>query len=384
MNKLFRKAFGILLPVLPVNPRKIFVKTNYGRGYGCNPKYIVAELLRRNLDYEIYWSVRKVGDHNDLPPEVHQVQLDSLAELYHQSTARFWVDNARKTPYGLKKKSQIYIQTWHNGTRLKRVEGDAEDKLGASYIRMAKRDSRMIDLFLSGSRAASADIRRAFWYQGPILEGGTPRNDVLFHQDRQALRQKVQAYCPGLPADAKIVMYAPTFRRDKRLDLYNLDYEGLLGAIANRFGGKWCLFLRLHPNLLDKNKDLVLPENVPAYNLTEYNDMQELLSVADVLVTDYSSSMFDFTLTERPCFLYTPDKDTYDRGTYYQLEDLPFPHAVEMAGVLSNIENFDEPAYREEVQRLNREVIGSFENGTAASQVVDYIERHTKKSRPSA
>ena len=148
-----------------------------------------------------------------------------------------------------------------------------------------------------------------------------------------------------------------------------------LEGIRNRFGDEWIIFLRLHPNIVTTGHFVSFSDNLNIFDVSLYPDMQELLAVADVLVTDYSSSMFDFGLTKRPCFLYAPDVETYasdDRGFYIQLSELPFPLYKSNEELMSGIESFDSEEYQNNLSAFY-EKYGSFEKGDASKKVVDWI-----------
>ncbi|MDR2825041.1 MAG: CDP-glycerol glycerophosphotransferase family protein, partial [Prevotellaceae bacterium] len=153
---------------------------------------------------------------------------------------------------------------------------------------------------------------------------------------------------------------------------FDFDAEKLLQTFREKFGGKWRLFVRLHPCMNDVDK-VINFNKLLMTNLTNYSDVQELLHISDILITDYSSVMFDFMLTRRPCFLFATDVDTYDRGTYIDINKLPFPLAENNRELIQNVENFDESIYLSDLQQFENYVLQSFENGTAAFKVADYI-----------
>ena len=370
--KIRRRVLWQFFCILPVRKNKIAVQSYYGGGYLCNPKYIVEELLKRGLDCEIYWTVREKGDLNKLPPELKQVKLDSAREIYEMCTSKIWIDNSRKWSYVKKKKSQFYIQTWHASMGLKKVEADAGDSLDTGYIIAAKKDSKMANLFLSGCRFQSNNFKEAFWYDGEILEAGIPRNDILFQKD-SGLKAKVCKEL-GIREEEKILLYAPTFRKDFSMDCYALDYEKIRRVLSEKFGGSWHVLVRMHPNLLTRSYSVDLGSG-GITDATRYHDMQELLSVSDVLITDYSSSSFDFSLVNKPCFLYVPDLEEYDRGTYFKVEDLPFPYALTNEDMAKKIYEFNEEEYLNDIKNFDKEFVGSFEKGQASATVADYIEK---------
>ena len=198
--------------------KKIVFSNFNGGGFGDNTRYIAEECIRRKIPYKLLWVCQK--EDCSFPPELTLVRPDTLSFVYHMSTAAFWVDNTRKLYYFKKKKSQIYIHTWHAGPGLKRIEKDAGSGLTQEYIAYAKKDSENIDLLLSNCRFWTKCFRSCFWYDGPILEKGLPKNDLYF-RNIPAIRRMVRSYY-GLPKDINLVLYVPTWREERKLHVYHL------------------------------------------------------------------------------------------------------------------------------------------------------------------
>lgn len=358
--------------VLPLKKNKIILWANSFKHYGCSPKYITEYIVRQFPErFDIVWVFEDgVEITSDLPSTVRTVRYFSLAYLKELHTAAFIICNMRTgNAYMWKKRRrQKYIQTWHSSLRLKKIEGDAATNLPQSYIDNARKDSVRTDLILSGCDFSTEIFRNSFWYDGEILKSGTPRCDIFF-DNNSMIRQKV---CSNLGIDPtkKILLYAPTFRNDKQASLNDLDFGAIEQALSRRFGKEWCIIFRFHPNITT-SYDLG-PSGIDA---TRYPDMQELLVTADVLVTDYSSCMFDMAVARKPCFLYCPDLGNYvknERGLYFNISELPFPLAQTNDELQHNIENFDTGIYNANVDDfLSR--VGSYEDGHAVERVVNYI-----------
>src|SRR5699024_3524691 len=122
-----------------------------------------------------------------------------------------------------KRKGQYYVQTWHSSLRLKQIEQDAENNLPPQYLNMAKKDSNKCDLLLSGCQFSTAIFKRAFWYDREIFEKGTPRNDVLFKNDNKKREEVMQRL--KISPHSKVLLYAPTFRENNQVDIYNLNFS---------------------------------------------------------------------------------------------------------------------------------------------------------------
>lgn len=369
------KVWGILYSVCKIQKNKIVVCSYYGADYGDNGKYIVEELLRRSGDLDIVWLLKEeLLQKNRLPKGVRGVKYRSRQSVYELQTAGVWIDNSRKT-YGWKRKGQYYIQTWHGDIGLKRIEKDVEEVLAPSYVRNAKKDSAMADAMVSGNAWFTGKIRDAFWYDGEIIKCGYPRRDILYGSQEHLQQIK---HTMGLPENAKVFFYAPTFRRNQEelgVTIYTLNWERVLAAAQTQFGGEWVGIIRLHPNISHMASMLELPPNV--FDMTLYPDMQELLAVSDICISDYSSSVFEFAVTRKPAFIYANDVADYqqDRGTYFQFSELPFAVAQNEEELVENILSFGEREYREKCDLFYNDTLGMYPEGHASAELVQIKSR---------
>lgn len=371
-KKVLRNSLWQLLSFLPKDPRKAVCQSFYGRGYSDSPRAIADELLRRG--WKVFWIVKGPAEAAALPDGIVPLVSETPRAVYHQCTAGVWVDNCRKWAYTQKRGNTRYIQTWH-GFPLKRIEGDAQDALPEDYLRAAKKDSAMCDLFLSNSAFLTEIYRRAFWYQGQVLECGFPRNDMLFAPGAQSQADEKVRKGLGLSREIRLALYAPTFRKDKGLEAYDLDYGRCLRALESRFGGKWRMLARLHPNIAEKAAQLNL-DPCQVVNASDYPDIQELYLACGALITDYSSVMFDYMNTGRPCFLYVNDLEDYrnDRNFYFDLDRLPFLRAQDNDELEAAIAGYSGEEQAERLRTFCRE-FGIREDGTAGKKTADWLEK---------
>lgn len=361
-----------------VKPKRVMCWAYSFKQYGCNPRYLTEYLLQHHPDMEIWWAFRKGVDTSAVDPRIKVVRFRTWQYYKLLATAEFLLTNARTDPYRIywhKRKGQKYLMLWHAGVALKRIERDAEAQLSYSYLCRAKNDSKVCDLMISGSAMHTELIHRAFWYDGEVLECGIPRNDVFFSKKLHAsFRVRITAMY-GIAPEDKIVLYAPTFRRSGSIEPYRIVWPEVIPVLQKMFGGeKVSVIVRLHPNLMGKvdTSSLVAYEGV--VDGTMYHDMQELMCAADMLITDYSSSMFDFSLQGKPCMLYAPDMKQYDRGYYFNLKELPYPLAESAVELKANIENFDAEAYAQKLDDFRTRRVGVKEYGNAAQQLAQWME----------
>ena len=352
----------------PVKKNKVIFSNFNGNGFGDNSRYVAEEFIRRKLPWEMYWVCEKPGC--TFPKELAIIRPNTLSFVYHMSTASVWIDNTRKLYYFKKKKNQLYIQVWHGGPGLKKVEKDAGSSLSAAYIEYAKTDAKHMDLMISNCRWCTDCYRRCFWYDGPILEKGLPKNDFYF-RDTDTVRKMVRSYYQ-LAEDTNLVLYVPTWRENRLLNVYHLDFEGCLDAFEKRFGGKWVMLVRLHPNVNPDDFDIRYTDRI--LNASRYDNVQELLAAGDAVISDYSSCGFDYIQLGRPSFLYAEDYEEMKRTKdyYFQLEELPIPLAFSNDEMIQNILDFSPEAY-EQARKPFVERIGYFDDGHASEAIVDYI-----------
>lgn len=362
----------LLFFAFKIRTNKIVVSNFYGKGYGDNPKYLVQELLNAEKNLDIVWLVKNKDD-SSIPDKVRKVKIFSIQSVYELLTANVWIDNCRKYFFYniFKKKETLYIQTWHGGVGLKKVEKAVQDNLSKSYVLSAKHDSAMVDYFLSGSKWMTENIKNNFWYNGEILQYGSPRNDMFFKN----LNFKEKIYKNyKIPLTNKILLFAPTFRKNNTCSEF-MNFDVLIFSLNKRFGGNWTILLRLHPNI--RETKLNLPKNV--INASFYEDSQELLCTADALITDYSSIMFDMMLLEKPVFIYATDIEDYaeDRNFEFDFSELPFLYAQNDSSLIQNIINFNEKSYKDNLKKFTKS-IGLSESGKASIKVSKIILEHLK------
>lgn len=376
MKELIYQFLIYIFSQLPIKKRKIFFLSYYGSQYGCNPKYLSEYMFKNCRDWIIVWGFTEPQKYH--LPGIRKVKYLSLHYFYELCTSEVFVTNYRMPEHYRKRNGQLYMQTWHSSLRLKKIEGDAEYSLPPNYVKMAKRDSLQTDVLLSGCRYSTDIFERAFWYTGSIISTGTPREDLLFLKDNMKRKEVLSNL--GISHDVHVVLYAPTFRKDNSLGNYNLDFQRVQNSLAAKFGGEWCVVLRLHPHLKNYSQKLI-EGNPTLKDATNYDDIQELLFVSDCVISDYSSLIFDFALTKRPCFLYASDLNSYlknDRALYFNIEDLPFPVSRDNDELNLQIQEFNQNVYISNICSFLQQV-GSYETGHACENVINYILENTRQ-----
>ena len=336
-----------LLRVFPIKNDKVLVRAYEGRRYDDNQKFIMEELHKLRPNIDVVW-VRRVRYNYELPSWMRAVMWQSWRWLYEYATAKIWIDDCMLPEYFVKREGQMYIETWHGGLGIKKVALDGTGAL--AKIRDNRRylkEKSLADVYISNSDHLSIIYRRAFRFYGPIWKCGYPKNDMLVRnapEDGERARREL-----GIPMNHKVLLYAPTWRlqfEEERcidMNVYDLDMRRLKRTLTEKFGGEWIMLIRFHPNLRLYAKGY--KNNYPdVMDVTDYRDMQRLLMATDVMVSDYSSCIFDAALRRIPCFTYATDFERYkyeERGAYYEMDELPFPYAKNNDEMEQNVKAFD-------------------------------------------
>lgn len=359
----------------PVQNNKIIF---YGHGcYSDHEKYITEQLLKTNKNLDIVWLMTRKS--NDVPKEVRVIyKVNWKQYVYELETAKMWIFNGLVPEYMIKREDQIYIQTKHWGSiTLKKFYLDAPSITNVSdNKKYYETNGKWIDYIITGSEIDEQSVRRGYGFNGKCLRFGSARTDAMFHQEE--IKSKVYRYF-NLDNDEKILIYAPTYRfaqgKGTNFDLgwQDLNFDLLLKTLKKKFGGKWKIFLRLHPIIRNKSIKIQRPEYV--IDVSNYEDSEELAAAADIMISDYSSIMFEPAYVLKPIFLYAPDKSTFEKNDYELLIDydsLPFPIAVTNEELAIQIKNFDEITYKENVKNF-LDQYGVQEDGHASERIVKFI-----------
>ncbi|MCH5216321.1 MAG: CDP-glycerol glycerophosphotransferase family protein [Muribaculaceae bacterium] len=372
------RIFMRMLYLFPVKKNRILFSAHEGKRYNCNPKYIFEMLYEEYGDtYEYVWCI---SDPNDIPIQykVKCVKFMSLRHLFYLATSAVVISNMVIEPFVSKRKDRIFINTWHGGGAYKKglVDTNFLPKLHCIYIAQL-RNWRIsaTDYVISGcqifsellSKQMHIDIER-------FLSIGMPRNDIFFQTEKHAAIRKQISKQYNIDNNCMFLLYAPTFRGHWRaascIDL-QFDPVKICTAIQQRFGKPAVVLYRSH--LMDKHQML---DNI--VDVSNYPDMQELLVAADILISDYSSSIWDYSFTYKPGFLYTPDLDDYKRDTdfHYPIDSWQYPHARSMDELCSAVLDYDESAAIARIKKHHND-LGSFETGNATKSICRIIHEYT-------
>ena len=356
-------------PLLPA----VLYSSFDGRQYSDSPRAVHEELRGRGTALDHVWVVK---DGQARAPEgVRTVVHGSAA--WHEALARssHIVTNTQLPEWFERKDGQFVVQTWH-GTPLKRIGMDLAGtaEANADYIASIPERSRQWNVLVTPNRFSTPHLKRSFGYQGEVLESGYPRSDRFHSPDRSKIAAQVRAEL-GIPEGKRVVLYAPTWRDDRRRGggRYELDLQFDLEEAGRTLGDSTVVLLRRHYLVTDR-----LPGAHDGFvmDVSRYPDVAELMLVSDVLVTDYSSLMFDFAQTGRPILFHVHDLEHYRdtlRGFCFDFEaTAPGPLLRDSAALVRALRDPEAAAAAHaEAYRAFRETFCDLDDGRAAARVVD-------------
>ena len=348
---------------------QVLFESFQGKVIGDNPLDIFNELKRARPDLKFLWTT---GPNTQAPEGAKGVRFASREWLDALATSKYLVNNTNWPWYFRKVTGQVYLQTWH-GTPLKRLGRQIpNNNLTKSYLDTMDREAAAWDYLISPNPFCTEVFPQAFGYSGRILETGYPRNDRLSTSsgaDRQRIRESIGVANPA----TIVVMYAPTWRDYKRSATGNWESVTFMDKDIELPEGFQMIY-RGHTNTHAAHKAEVAGR---AIDVTKYPDVTELYLAADVLITDFSSVMFDYTVTGKPIMFLAPDLERYraERGFYFDFEnEAPGPILKtdqEVLVALTKLETISSEyhaKYRAWQQKFN-----SLEDGHAAKRVVDIV-----------
>lgn len=343
-----------------------------GKKYADNPRSVSEALHRLDPSVKIVWLFHEPEKKQALLPDyVISAGWKTREGNGYLARAAAWVFNDPAPASLYRGKDQLYIQCWHGDRGFKKILLDSENVKARNEDPIVEKD--ICSLMLAGSRRGAEKLRSAFAYSGEIQTLGCPRNDALVTGDPARARATREAL--GLEEQERILLFAPTLRRAAFLtrgcqSIGEIDLPALIARLEENTGESWRCLVRAHSGV-GGLKDV--PEDGKILDVTALEDMADLLLVADLLITDYSSSAGDFILTGRPVILYQGDRADYereDRSFYFDPDDTPYAIAKDQASLLAFLDDLPGAAARNEGVRA---FYGVNETGRAAEAAAQRI-----------
>ena len=366
----FIRLYGFFLrfvfSIFPLKRNTVVFISFDGLRIACNPYYLYLYIKENDDRFNCYWVIDHRSKARNIPEDMIIIK-GSYKYFLYMHTSQFIVTNDRFSSFFRFRKDQVLINTWHGGGAFKRTFGYPKGTMKWYLDNTTKMDSNRTSIFLSSSeRWTEVIARKSFYYHGEVLRSGFPRNDVFFVDNSN--KNKHIKNSLGINEEDIIVLYAPTYRPQSQganNSIENIDVQKVKETVSKKYK-KACHFLyRGHHLMLH---DGALGECI---DVSDYPDMQELLLIADVLISDYSSCLWDFSLTYRPCFIYAPDFKQYALNPGFESDYKEWPFII----VYNNDElelaiiNFDEDSFVERA-KLYHQLYGSYDKGDASKIVL--------------
>lgn len=361
-----------LLPIylFSVKTNRVLFISYGGLQYSCNPKYITEFLLEKYADkYEIIWVFKEPEKFDYLDDKILKVKYLSLRHLYYVITSSVCITNMGFNKFFYVRKNQHFVQTWHGGGAYKR----SGDSLSKNYFQrhLDHQHDNLITDFISSSQYFSDYFIQDLNYRNNILSIGMPRNSFLLKEKNNKELQVTitKAVDEKYHHDKYYVLYAPTWRDDGTS--YELpDFSKIILILRERTQKDVVILFRSH------HFHTITDSEISDYciNVTNYPDMQELLLISNILISDYSSCIWDYSLLYRPCFLYVPDLDKYEnmRGFYTDINNWGFTVCKDKQSLDSSI-NLHDPKLCEDKIKMMHSKFGSFENEESADKLINIL-----------
>lgn len=384
VNKVAKKAFKTLFNVgshLPKNHNLIMFESFNGRQFSDNPRAIYEYLQTHHPSYKMIWSVDRRHTKQFEGKNIDYVVRFTPKWLYLMTRAKFWVTNSRFPLWFKKSENTVYLQTWH-GTPLKRLGLDMDEvhmpgTNTEKYKKNFASESAKWNYLISPNAYSTEIFKRAFGYHNDVIESGYPRNDVLVQQNNPqaiaAIKERLK-----LPADKKIILYAPTWRDNEFYSKgrYKFKLQFDMEKMKAELGDEYIILLRMH-YLVAENLDLSGYEDF-FYDYSAYEDIRDLYLLSDLLITDYSSVFFDYSILNRPMLFYVYDIDNYRdtlRGFYFDFEQTaPGPLVKTTEELIEEIKKAEsDEATSTHLYQAFTEKFVSLEDGNATERVVNEV-----------
>ena len=302
--------------IFPIQKRKIVLFNGHNKGLNGNLLEIKKAIEKKEVNARFLFYAKREMFSGGIFGKLKGVVGFFVVLPFHMATAGsiYLNDNFLPLGYCYPSKKVNIVQLWHGAGAFKKFGLSVETDEGVKK-QVIRSNARITHLFVT-SKQVVPFYKEAFGIdEDRIFVTGIPVTDVYFREDKKA--QGKESFYTAYPElrDKKILLYTPTFRRT------NEENDGIMEwfdvqKIHEILGDSWVILVKMHPKYPVNN----ITENSFCYNLTNYSQITDLYFVSDVLVTDYSSTVVEYVLLDKPVLLYAYDLKEYDRGFYRDFE----------------------------------------------------------------
>lgn len=348
----------------------IFFSSFSGKAFDDSPRALYEGMLNdpRFDDYELAWDFRN-PERYDLKRGV-KIKTDTLDYYIKLLKARLWITNvSMNRGLDFSGKHSFVFNTWH-GSAIKKIGVDVKEG-GGSF--KSKSKQKKGDVMLAQGVYDVKTFSRAYELQeNEVIPIGLPRNDELVYNNKEdiitSLKNKI-----GIPQNKKVIFYAPTYRDfikdDNKNSIFDMPFH--VEKWEEKMGEDYILLFRAHPDIA---KVLNIVENGFVKDVSSYPHVNELMLVSDLLISDYSSIFFDYSILERPmlCFCYDYDRYKVERGVYFDIrKELKCENLMEEENLINEISKLDWGERKNITIAFRNKYIESY--GDATQKSLDFL-----------
>ncbi len=348
-----------------------FFESNLARQYSGNPRYIYEKLIERFPNFIYVWAYD--GNPKNIPGNPIVVKRSSNEYYKYLAKARVIINNTT-FPIYIHREDTFYLQTWH-GTPYKLLHWDKNNEKKSNpqfYIK-----SRGWNALLSPNNYSTEKFKSAFRYDGEILELGYPANDIFYNKEKYDAKRDEVRNKLGISSDNLVYLYAPTWRDEGHLGNSKFKFNLMLNTEKFLEHAPQGSILLVRGHHMSEVTEELKHLHGSSIDVSEWDDVVEIICAADVLITDYSSIVFDWYCTKKPVLYYVPDLKHYEnklRGSYFDIHKINCGSVCETEEELYKNINVDDAPFYEEFYNI----FCSVHNGESADKVVDFLIKRKK------
>ena len=368
MKQVISKIINLIFKNFKVQKNKIIFESGRGLVDG-NVKAVYDYIVENNIDdFNCIWLVNKNTDTSPLRKKDY-VYYKTLKSYYHLATAKYWIRSQSIGSILKKKPMQVYIQLWHGNGVMKKMGYDVTDNKERPVVEHVKE----WDYYIANDKYDSSVIQSSTGYNKKIdILGMACIDSSIKKANNKKFKKELLSKLNIKQTNKKIALYAPTFRD------FDLDKEEINVPIEKLKDLKdYLILVRLHPLVREKiNKNIFKNKNI--INACEYPDCSDILAISDVLITDYSSIIYEYSPLNRPIIFYPYDYEKYVelRGGFYldYKKELPGPVCYDQEELLDELENIDvnKTKYNKKLSGFNKKY-NYLSDGQASKRFIDKL-----------
>lgn len=382
----FPKPYPKYYEKCAVDQKTIMYESFYGKGMTCGPNAIFKEIFHNDKysEYNHVWVYNNVNDWKRKFDEygktsnVKFVKIKSRDYYRYLASAGYLINNSTFPACFTRKPDQTYINTWH-GIPLKLMGYEMPN--GNIEVANTERNFLQASFLLSPNSHHTKMYTESYKldgiFEGKIIETGQARTDTIFRADKKEVLAKLASDGVDIDFNKKVIMYAPTWKGENfsnpqaDVNEYERIYETIQSSVDT---GKVQVFIKPHQAVYDRIRQG--SQELEKHMISPKMDTNEVLSVVDILISDYSSIFFDFLVTDRPIMFYIPDLEEYEknRGMYMTVEELPGPATDNLDELCQWLNNPEEAvAERAENYRELKNKFCKYDDGRVSERIVNAI-----------